>query len=135
MMDSEKEKIFDLLGKDEFAKLCNMKIVDFDHGTAIAEMEIIDSLKNGFGTIQGGALFTLADFACAAASNSQGKRAVSLDASITFIKAVKSGKVTATASEIFLRRTVAAYKVEIRDEENDLVAVFQSTAYRKEPKQ
>ena len=39
----------------------------------------------------------------------------------------------ATASEIFLRRTIAAYMVEIRrEEDNALIATFQSKVYRKE---
>lgn len=134
-MDADKAKIFELLGKDQFAKNSNMKLIEVGIGFAIAEMEIDQRHLNGLGSVQGGVLFTLADFVCAAASNSQGKVAVSLDASISFVKAISKGKLTAVASEIYLRRTVAAYKVEVRNEENDLIAVFQSTSYRKEPKQ
>ncbi|MCB9018185.1 MAG: PaaI family thioesterase [Paludibacteraceae bacterium] len=134
-MEADNAKIFELLGKDQFAKNSNMRLIEAGLGSAIAEMEIDQRHLNGLGSVQGGVLFTLADFVCAAASNSQGKVAVSLDASISFVKAISKGKLTAVASEIYLRRTVAAYKVEIRNEENDLIAVFQSTSYRKEPKQ
>ncbi|MCQ2193818.1 MAG: PaaI family thioesterase [Paludibacteraceae bacterium] len=134
MDNTLKEKIFNLLGKDTAASNLNIKLVEIDNGTAIAKMEVDERHMNGLGTVQGGVLFTLADFACAAAANSQGKIAVSLNANINFVKAVNSGTLTATATEMYLRRTVGGYNVDVRDEEGELVANFQSTSYRKDPK-
>lgn len=122
----------DFFDNDRFAVGNGVKLIEFGEGRAIAEMQIEEKHLNGTGTVQGGALFTLADLAFAAAANSRGKMAVSLDANISFIKAVSSGKLTAIASEIYLRRTVAGYKVDITAENGELVAVFNSTAYRKE---
>lgn len=134
-MDNElKEKIFKLIGNDKFAALCDMQLTELSEGRAVAKMTVSEKHFNGLGTVQGGALFTLADLACAAAANSQGKTAVSLTASINFVKATSCGVLTATATEVYLRRTVAAYNVEIRDEQGELIASFQSTCFRKEPK-
>jgi len=126
------EKIFQLMQNDRFAATNGIKLIEVGEGTAKAVMEVNENHLNGLGTVQGGALFTLADLAFAAASNSRGKIAVSLDANINYIKPVSSGTLTATAIEIDLKRTVSLYRVDIRNEAEELVATFQSTAYRKE---
>ena len=128
-----KKRVIDLLSKDNYAALSGVELVDVGEGTATAKMIVSEKQTNGLGTVQGGALFTLADLACAAAANSRDKIAVSLGASINFVKAVSSGVLTATAKEVYVRRTISAYSVEIHDEKGDLVATFQSTFYRKDP--
>ena len=128
------DKLFKLLQNDKFAKLSGIQLVEIGEGTATAKMKITQNHLNAVGSIQGGALFTLADLVFAAASNSRGKIAVSLDANINFIKAVSEGELTAIATEVFLRRTVSGYRVDIFDENKELVAVFSSTAYRKDSK-
>lgn len=128
------ENILKLLEKDRFAKCNGIVIKEFYQGYAVAEMVVDDHHLNGAGVVQGGALFTLADLCFAAACNSYGDLAVSLDANINYIKGVSTGILTATATEVYRRRTVALYRVEITNEENDLIAVFQSTAYIKRQK-
>ncbi len=128
------ENILQLIRKDYFANYNQMRVVEVGEGTAKAQMTVTENHLNGLRTVQGGALFTLADLAFAAASNSRGKTAVALDANVNFIKAVSSGTLTATAWEIDLKRTIGIYRVEIRNEMDELIATFQSTAYRKDPK-
>ncbi len=128
------ESILQLIQKDHFANHNQIRLIEVGEGTAKAQMTVTKNHLNGIGTVQGGALFTLADLAFAAASNSREKIAVALDANINFIKAVSSGILTATAEEIDLKRTIGIYRVEIRNEADELIATFQSTAYRKEPK-
>lgn len=127
------ENRLDVLKKDAFAFSIGISILEVGEGCAKGKMEITPTHLNGVGTVQGGALFTLADYICAVAANSREKSAVSLDGHIDFIKAVSSGTLIVTAKEVFLRRTIAAYMAEIRrEEDNVLVATFQSKFYRKE---
>ncbi len=86
------------------------------------------------GTVQGGAIFTLADFSFAAAANSHGTVAVAINVSITFMKAATAGTLWAEAREISKNFKVGAYSVEIKDDHGDLVAQFQGLAYRKQDK-
>jgi len=86
---------------------------------------------NGYGTVQGGAIFTLADFAFAAASNSHGTVAVAINVNITFMKAVVTGTLWADAREVSKNFKLGSYTVEVKDAEGDLVALFQGLAYRK----
>ena len=127
------ENRLDALKKDAFALSIGISILEVGEGCAKGKMVISPTHLNGVGTVQGGALFTLADYICAVAANSREKSAVSLDGHIDFIKAVSSGTLIVTAKEVFLRRTIAAYMAEIRrEEDNVLVATFQSKFYRKD---
>ena len=63
---------------------------------------------NGINIAHGAAVFALADYAFAAASNSHGITAVALNVSISYIKAVECGaKLTATATEISANAKIA----------------------------
>ncbi|MBR3708613.1 MAG: PaaI family thioesterase, partial [Lentisphaeria bacterium] len=48
--------------KDHFCKENSMRILTIREGYAEAEMEISEHHLNGMRSVQGGALFTLADF-------------------------------------------------------------------------
>jgi acyl-coenzyme A thioesterase PaaI-like protein len=57
---------------DLFAKHVGIRLVETKEGYAKAEMDIHEYHLNGVRMVQGGAIFTLADYAFAAASNSRG---------------------------------------------------------------
>ena len=122
------------LRNDKFAELCGIELLSVSPGRATARMTLHSHHLNGIGTVQGGAIFTLADFAFAAASNSHGTIAVALNVSITFMKAARAGTLWAEARELSKNFKIGAYSVEIKDDEGDLVAQFQGLAYRKKDK-
>jgi acyl-CoA thioesterase len=126
-MDAIKE----FFKNDRFASHSGVELIQVNPGQATARMTIQQSHLNGWNTAHGGAIFTLADFAFAAAANSHGTLAVAVNVSITFMKAARSGTLTAEAREISANPKLASYTVEVRDEQQDLVAVFQGLAYRK----
>lgn len=97
-------------------------------------MKVTPELLNGIGVTHGGALFTLADYAFAAASNAHGPVAVALNVNINFLKATTEGMtLTATAKEENLTRKTGLYRLEVRDESNQLVALAEGMVYRKTP--
>jgi acyl-CoA thioesterase len=51
--------------------------------------------------------------------------------SITFMKAAKTGSLWADAREISKNYKLGSYSVEVKDDQGDLVALFQGLAYRK----
>lgn len=117
--------------KDRFARTSGIKLLEASPGFARAEMEIGENHLNAVGVVQGGAMFTLADFTFAVASNSHGKVALAINAEISFFKSVTSGVLTAVANEISLHNKLGTYLIEIFDEKKELVAHFKGTAYRK----
>jgi acyl-CoA thioesterase len=116
---------------DQFAAHCEIELLEAANGCARAKMILQPRHWNGIGTVHGGALFTLADFAFAAASNSHGTVAVAIDANITFMKAVSTGTLFAEARELARNYRLGSYSVEVRDEKGELIAQFQGLAYRK----
>ncbi len=116
---------------DRFADRANIELVSVSPGQARAKMTLHPHHLNGYGTVQGGAIFTLADFAFAAASNSHGSVAVAINVSITFMKAAKTGALWAEAKEVSRNFKLGSYTVEVKDDAGELVALFQGLAYRK----
>jgi len=123
--------IKELIANDRFAQYNGIELVDVSSGSATTKMVIGPNHLNGLGIVQGGAIYTLADLALAAASNSHDATAVGLTCHIAYFKAEKTGTLFATAREISLRRTVATYQVDVTNQEQELVASFQGTVYRK----
>lgn len=130
-MESKLKKLEQILLNDRFAGYNDIRLVSISKGEATAELVITDKHLNGVNIIQGGALFTLADFAFAAASNSHGRIAVAANATINFFKGVSSGKLTAIAKEHSSGKTLATYIVDILDEDGNKIALFNGTAFLK----
>ena len=116
---------------DQFAARSNIELLSVSAGQARAKMTLHPHHWNGVGTVMGGAIFTLADFAFAAAANSHGNVSVAINANITFMKAARTGTLWAEAREISKNFKLGSYTVEVKDDQGDLVALFQGMAYRK----
>lgn len=128
------DAIRQLFDNDRFAKHAGIELIKYTPGNAQASMLITEAHLNGIDLVQGGAIFTLADFAFAVAVNSRGNIAVAVTTSITFLKAASQGTLTATAEEISLSNRLGTYRVTVTDEHDEIIAVFQGTAYRKSAK-
>jgi acyl-CoA thioesterase len=120
--------------RDNYAALSGIKLLEVSEGRARAMMEITEDHLNGFGSVHGGAIFTLADFAFGVASNSHGTLSVAINSSISFFKAVSSGILYAEAREVSFHPKLASYTIDVTNEEGDLIASFQGMAYRKRDK-
>jgi acyl-CoA thioesterase len=119
------------LENDRFAQHLGIELLEVGPGRAKAAMRITQQHLNGAGIAHGGAIFGVADFAFAAASNSHGTLAVAINASISFVKAEREGVLTAEARETSLNPKIATYAIDVRNEAGDLVASFQGMVYRK----
>ena len=127
----EPEWIAAVFARDEFARGNGMRLVEVRLGYARAEMTVEARHLNAVGIVQGGAVFTLADLAFAAACNSHGVVAVACQVDITYFKGVSSGRLTATAEEIARTRKLSTCLIRVTDEAGELVALFKGVAYIK----
>lgn len=116
---------------DIFARHCGIELLEVEPGYAKASMKIEPCHYNAANTVHGGAIFTLADFAFAAASNSHGTLAMSINAGVSFVKAATKGILHAVAREKSRSPRVATYLVEVIDDDGEMVALLQGTVYRK----
>ena len=117
--------------RDRFAELVGIELLEVAKGKAKAMLTIQERHLNTIRTVHGGAIFALADLAFAAASNSYGTVAVGINVSISYVKAVTGGVLIAEAREVSLNPKLATYTVDVKDEEGDIVAIFQGMVYRK----
>lgn len=119
--------------KDGFSQWFGMEILAVGQGTATVTMKVEPHMTNGFGIAHGGITYGLADSAFAFASNSQGKKAVSIETSISHLAAVHIGdQLTAHAIEENLSRRLGVYTVKIFNQTQTLVAHFKGTVFRKD---
>jgi acyl-CoA thioesterase len=128
------ENVHSYFKNDRFAALANIELLAVSPGQARAKMTLHPHHLNGYNTVQGGAIFTLADFAFAAASNSHGNVAVAINVSISFMKAARAGTLWAEAKEVSKNFKLGSYTVEVKDDAGELVALFQGMVYRKSEK-
>jgi len=120
--------------KDKLGRHLGIKLLEVGKGFAKVKMQISEPHLNGIGTVHGGTIFTLADVAFAAASNSHGTIAVAVNVSISFLKAACQGVLYAEAREVSRNPKLANYDVRVTDGDEHLIAVFQGLAYRKKDK-
>lgn len=131
MTKSVQTDMIKLVERDKFAAYLGMKIIKVDYGYAVTQMEITDNHLNGVNIVQGGVIFTLADYAFAAASNSKGFATLGINAHISYFKSPKGKMLTAEAKEISSGNKLCSYNVDVFDENKDLIARFNGTGYIK----
>jgi acyl-CoA thioesterase len=120
-----------MMERDRFAARCGIRLEELREGHARATMEAGPDHLNGVDIVQGGAIFTLADLAFAAAANSGGAVAVAVSATIQYVKAAVAGPLVAEAEEVGRSSRLSTVTVRVTDGAGELVALFQGTAFRK----
>ena len=127
-MDDEQIK---MLKNDRFATFIGLELVKMEPGYAVVKMDIMEKHLNGVNMIQGGAIFTLADFAFAAAANASGQATVGLNANIAYFQASKGKTLIAEAKEVSSSQKIAHYNVDVFNENKDHIAQVSFAGYKK----
>ncbi|KGK81083.1 thioesterase [Desulfosporosinus sp. HMP52] len=127
-MDSD---LMELMKNDRFAAYVGIEIIKVEPGYAITQMEISDKHLNGVDIIQGGVIFTLADFAFAAAANATGNVTVAINSNISYFMASKGKSLIAEAKELSSSKNIANYNVDVFNEHRDHIARLSITGYKK----
>ncbi len=118
---------------DQLAKTMGIKTQQVAQGSCTLSMKVTHSLINAADVVHGGAVFALADVACAIAANSHNKVSLSMSGNINFLSGANQGDtLIAHAEEISLGNTIAVYQVEIiRSSDNKNIALFTGSVFRK----
>ena len=132
MNQTDIQALQDFFLHDEFARQNGIEIVEIAEGYARTQVSIEPRHLNAGGYVQGGLLFTLADLAFAAATNSHGTLTVTSTANITFVRGANKGIITAQAQELVNHPHLPFCEVRVTDEAGNLLAIFTASGYRKE---
>ncbi len=120
-----------MLDNDAFSRWMGVEILETAPGRSVLRAQIRDEMTNGFAVTHGGLIYSLADSALAFAAGSRGRVAMTIESSISHIKAVYSGDVlTAEAEEVKLGRQTGVYNITVSNQNKKVVAVMRGTVYR-----
>jgi acyl-CoA thioesterase len=121
-----------MFNSDYFSQWLGIKRLDEGPGYCTLQMTVREEMVNGFGIAHGAITYALADSALAFASNSNGRKAVSIETSINHIKPVMVGDVlTAIAEQTSLGHKLGIYHIKVL-RGDELVAHFKGVVFRKE---
>lgn len=112
----------DFFKNDKFAMGIGCEIQSAEKGSAVVTLDIDEKHYNGNGTVQGGVIFTLADFACAVAANAEELAFVSAEGNISYLNAGTGEKLIAEAKVLKSGKTLSFCETIIKDENDKLIA-------------
>jgi acyl-CoA thioesterase len=118
--------------RDRHAWEIGVRLLEVRSGFARARLDVRDRHMNAVGVAQGGAIFTLADFAFAVCCNSHGTVAVAVNANVQFVRPGRKGALVAEAREVARSARLSSVRVEVTDAAGEVVALFTGLAFRRE---
>lgn len=114
-----------ILKKDQATVQLGMAVDAIGAGRVTLSMDVRADMINGHDTCHGGYIFTLADSACAIASNSRNVNMVLQSSTITYLNAARLGdRLTAVGEESAMRGRSGVIDVSVNDQSGQLIALF-----------
>lgn len=129
---SPEYRVFEsMYSNDDFSQWLGIELLGVEPGASELKMTVRKEMTNGFDIAHGGITYSFADSAFAFASNGRGRKAVSIETSISHIAKVVSGDTLfAKAREMSLSNKLAVYEVTVTNQKEEKVALFKGTVYR-----
>ena len=126
-------ELIDYLNRyDRFAAGAGVRLVEIGDGYARAEMMVTESHVNGANVCQGGAIFTLADLAFAAAVKSGGLMTVGTTNNITYLRSAVIGDVLTAEARQEDHHKMPFCEIRVTNQDGLLVCVMTGSAYRRQ---
>lgn len=117
--------------KDRFSQWLGIELLEIKEGYSKIKMLVREEMLNGLDVVHGGIAFSLADSAFAFACNNRNNLSLALETSISFLKPVFVNDILcAEAKEIRNGKNTGVYLVEIKNQHEQLIALFKGTCYR-----
>jgi len=136
-MDIDIERIRVFFTKDRFAANAGIVIDSVTKEEVQCSMPITSEHLNAAGTVQGGAIFTLADLAFAVHSNLRlflGENAgitVGQSNSISYLAAPRGKRLIARSTCLSSGRNVSVYRIEVWDDLGNFIADMRGNGFTK----
>ena len=127
-MKSPQEIVQIMMEKDAFSQWLDVEILDLGKGYAKLKSQMHKDMLNGFEIVHGGISYALSDSALAFAANSYGYQCVSIETSISHIRAAHLGDILyVTSEEIHRGKSFGIYTVTIINQNDELISKFKGT--------
>ncbi|MCW3077889.1 MAG: thioesterase [Bacteroidetes bacterium] len=122
-----------MMAKDQFSKWLGIEVLEVKKGYCRLTATVRGEMLNGFGIAHGGFTYSVADSALAFSSNSQGRKSVSIETSISHIISLKEND-TIIAEAVCETETekLGHYKIKIvlLNNPEKVVALFKGIVYK-----
>ena len=127
-MNIDLERARDHFKKDRFATGNGIVIDSVTEDCVVCGMELSDSHRNSVDGVQGGAIFTLADFTFAVHCNlawvcgEDAGATLGQSCSISFLKSTKGSRLTAKSTCLSKGRSICVYRICVEDDRGVTIA-------------
>ena len=122
----------DVVAKDPMATFLGIETDEVRNGYAKCSVTIKPEFMNAVERAHGAIICAVMDQAFAVASNSTGNMAVSMHFSLSYISAAIDGeKIFAEAVPVNMGKKVSVWKIEVRGNDDKLIASGEGLAYHK----
>lgn len=124
----------EMLKHDAFSNWLGIEVLHVEAGSCSLAMQIREEMLNGFKIAHGGISYSLADSALAFASNSGGRKSVSIETSISHLVSLVAGdRIVAEAALETETEKLGHYRIKIfkeNDPAKKTIALFKGIVYR-----
>lgn len=118
--------------RDGYVKLSGIEMVEVTEEKAVIRAKIGQQHLNGNGFVQGGMLYTVADFAFAVLSNYLHPMTVTQGGQISYLRAAKTDTVTAVATETARAGHNTVSEVLLYDDRDTVVCICHFNGFVKD---
>jgi acyl-CoA thioesterase len=122
-----------MMKHDYFSQWLGITILEQKVGYCKLSMIVKKDMLNGFGIAHGGITYSLADSALAFASNSKGRKSVSIETSISHIISLKEGDQIVAEGECETEtEKLGHYKIQVyfKNDPTKIAALFKGIVYK-----
>lgn len=124
------ERVAELVRSDPFAAQFGVELEELRAGYARVRMDLDDRHRNFMGMVHGGTIFSLADVAFSAASNSFGTKAVAVHVGIDYLAAAgDSPWLTAEVEFVARAGKIGNYDMRVRNATGEIIATCRGWVY------
>ncbi len=125
-----KENIMKRFNEDPgFMKYNNYQLEELEEDKSVMSVELNENSLNPSGIAHGGLVFGLADTAMGMLAYLTGRKVVTVDANINYLKPCKGSKVTCVAEPVKVGKTIGVYQASIYNENKELAATVIGTYF------
>lgn len=123
-------EVMDMLDNNEYVRLLGIKIEEISLGHCKGKMEMSERIKNPYGALHGGSLYSFADIIAGAAACTYGNQVVTVSGSMNFLlPAADIEYVYCQADVVRQGNNLAVYDVKVTDESGKVLGNASFTFY------
>lgn len=131
-MERFKEIVQSAMNHNDHMRRNHIEVISIEKDRAVLQLDAHPDVKNPYGVVHGGALYTLADDATGAAAVSGGNLYVTQEGTLHFVRNRSDGIIKAEAQVRHRGKTTCLVAVDITGEDGELIATGMFTYFRVE---